>query len=198
MIAAIVLSLASPASSYLTDRQDKLGEYARCGLAQVMSARSIEHYALSDLNNDVEVKCAKDREEAFEIVLELWLTRYGKRLSKKRAQEYILTQLQMQSLDIETDQVSLEKYQACLAPIVKKNEAAIGSSHQPLEAVLDQIKGQCSRERSAARDALARAVVASGHSIVRRPTEADKEELINDATIRWANNAVVQAVAEEK
>jgi hypothetical protein len=87
-------------------------------------------------------------------------------------------------------QAAVRAYQECLAPIVRGNELAGEKAYQPLETILERIKVRCSKERAAAREALAAYVVANHPALPRQPSEADKDELMLDATIRWANSVV--------
>jgi len=93
-------------------------------------------------------------------------------------------------------QAFVAAYQDCLAPIVRGNELAGKESYQPLETVLGQIELKCSKERAAAREALS-AIIVANHPEHPQPSESQKEQLIGDATIRWANNVVARMVAEE-
>ena len=95
-------------------------------------------------------------------------------------------------------QAAVGAYQDCLASIVKTNELSGEKNYQPQEVVLARIKAECSKERAAAREALATVVVAQLPDHPAPQTYAEKEELIQDATIRWANNVVARLVAEEE
>ncbi|HEY0628440.1 MAG TPA: hypothetical protein VGD23_03840 [Sphingomicrobium sp.] len=86
-------------------------------------------------------------------------------------------------------------YQNCLAPIVSANEHADQKAYQPLEKILDRIKAECAKERQLAAEALAGAILEQNPALRPLPTAAEKEELIDDATIRWANNVVARMVA---
>ena len=48
----------------------------------------------------IDASCGKYREEAFRVLSQLWSTKFGERLTPKKAREYILVQLMMQSFDI--------------------------------------------------------------------------------------------------
>ena len=89
-------------------------------------------------------------------------------------------------------------YQNCLAPVVRANEMAGEKNYQPLQAVLQQIAIRCAKERELAAEALAGAILEQNPDLQPLPTAAEKEALIHDATIRWANSVVAQMVAEEK
>jgi len=89
-------------------------------------------------------------------------------------------------------------YQNCLAPIVRANEQAGKKDYRPFEAVLEQIASRCATERAHAADALAGAILEQNPDLKPLPTAAEKEALIDDATIRWANDVVGKMVTEEK
>ncbi len=89
-------------------------------------------------------------------------------------------------------------YQNCLAPIVRANEKAGEKDYQPFEAVLKQIAIGYTKQRQLAAEALAGAILEQNPDLQPLPTAAEKEELIDEATIRWANNVVARMVAEEK
>ena len=91
-------------------------------------------------------------------------------------------------------QASGQAYQLCLAPIVRANARAEGNEQQPLELLLQRISTECSAEREAAREALATFVFAA---VDRLPSDDDKDELIHEATIRWANSIASTAIAED-
>ena len=94
-------------------------------------------------------------------------------------------------------QVSVAAYQDCLGQIVRANELASKENYQPLEAILGRIKLECSKERAAAREALSTVIVAN-HPEHPQPSESEKEQLIGDATVRWANNVVARIAEEAK
>ncbi|MFN3724920.1 MAG: hypothetical protein ACK4SZ_01310 [Allosphingosinicella sp.] len=91
-------------------------------------------------------------------------------------------------------QASVQAYQLCLAPIVRANARAEGNEHQPLDVLLQRISTACSAEREAAREALAAFVFAA---VDRLPSDGAKDELIHEATIRWANTIASSAIAED-
>jgi hypothetical protein len=78
------------------------------------------------------------------------------------------------------------------------NESGGEKNYQPLEAVLEKIANRCAKERQLAADALAGAILEQNPDLQPLPTEAEKETLIHDATIRCVNDVVAKMVAEEK
>ena len=87
-------------------------------------------------------------------------------------------------------------YQNCLTPIVIANERA--SDDRPLEAVLQQIATRCAKERQRASEALAGVILEQNPDLRPLPSAAEKETLVNEATIRWVNDVLTELLAKEK
>jgi len=88
-------------------------------------------------------------------------------------------------------------YKTCLAPIVIANEKA-GANHKSLEEVLRLIAVRCAKQRERAADELFGLIVEATPDLRPPPSEADKEALIQESTVRWANDVVAGMVGEEQ
>jgi hypothetical protein len=102
-------------------------------------------------------------------------------------------------LALSPDQEAVRAFMACLTPVVVENDRRSDDDYLHLEALLADVKRRCANERLPARDALA-AFVADRIKVLegRTPPSGDgwKEDLLDEATIRWMNNATAQATVQ--
>jgi hypothetical protein len=93
------------------------------------------------------------------------------------------------------DWAAVDRFKACFSPIVAENDRRPESEYIRFDDLFAKVKSECAAQRLAARDALSAFVAATVLEQENRQlpsNDAWKEELIDEATIRWMNNVTAE------